>query len=124
MTTKKIMIIDDDVELLRLVKTRLKVNEYEVITASNGEEGLEKARAERPNLILLDIQMPKMDGYTFIKTLRKEEGSLKDVPIIVISAKGKMEDLFRMEGVSDYIVKPFEAKDLLEKVEKYREKEC
>ena len=120
---KKVLIIDDDPNIVKMLESRLKANSYEVATALNGFEGLDKVREEKPDLIILDIVMPKMDGYTFIQELKTREVDadepVKRTPIIVITAKEKMQDLFKMEGVKDYIVKPFAADELLEKVQKY-----
>ena len=80
-----------------------------------------KAEKCIPDLIVSDIMMPKMHGYEFVKKLKITE-SIKNTPIIMLSAKEKMKDLFELEGVSDYIVKPFKAEELLEKVGKYLKK--
>lgn len=117
MTEKKILVIDDEPELVKMVKMRLEANNYEVITALDGQEGLEKTRSEKPDLILLDILMPNKDGYTFVKEVKVDE-SIKHIPIIVLTAKPGMKDLFGIEGIKDYIVKPFEDKELLEKIKK------
>ena len=114
---KKILVIDDEQEILNLLTARLKANRYEVVTASDGEEGLEKFIKEKPDLIILDIFMPKIDGYTLVREL-KTAVDAKTVPIIVLTAKDLMRDLFKMEGISDYIVKPFVAEDLMEKIVK------
>lgn len=88
------------------------------MTAADGLEGLKKVKAEKPDLILLDILMPRMDGFTFLLELRKDEKA-HNIPVIVLTAKEMMQDLFKMEGISDYLVKPFEAEDLLARVQKY-----
>ncbi len=117
MPKKKILIVDDEEELVELVKIRLEANGYEVITANSGLEGLSKAASEVPDLIVLDIGMAEMDGYTALQKLREEE-TTKDIPVIMLTAYAKMQSLFEMEGISDYIVKPFDPQDFLEKVEK------
>ncbi|MCK5179249.1 MAG: response regulator [Candidatus Omnitrophica bacterium] len=117
MSKKKILIVDDEIELVELVKIRLEANGYEVITANSGLEGLSKAASEVPDLIVLDIGMAEMDGYTALQKLREEE-TTKDIPVIMLTAYAKMQSLFEMEGISDYIVKPFDPQDFLEKVEK------
>jgi DNA-binding response OmpR family regulator len=108
--SKKILIVDDDPDLLRMVTMRLEANQYEVITAYDGEEGLEKVKAENPDLIILDIVMPKLDGYSFVQEIKKTEH--KTIPIIILTAKEEMEDIFKMEGISDYIIKPFDPEEL------------
>ena len=115
---KKVLIIDDDANIVKVVASRLKANKYDVITANDGEDGFEKLKNGKPDLIILDIMMPRIDGYTFLKTV-KTAGSLPKIPVIILTAKDKMKDLFEMEGVNDYIVKPFKAEDLLQKVDKY-----
>ncbi|MBL7151280.1 MAG: response regulator [Candidatus Omnitrophica bacterium] len=117
MKAKSILIIDDEVELLDLLKIRLQDAGYEVYTAPDGKEGLEKARAQRPDLIVLDILMPNKDGYAFVKESRRDK-SINGIPIIILTAKAAMQDLFKMQGVSDYIMKPFEARELMQRIEK------
>jgi len=115
---KKILVVDDEQELVNMMKLRLAANKYEVITANDGKEGLEKWKAEQPDLILLDIMMPEMDGYTFIQE-SKTYGGLNAAPIVVLTAKVQMEDLFKIEGVKDYILKPFSDENLMEIIEKH-----
>lgn len=97
MKGKGILIIDDEVELLDLLKIRLQDAGYEVYTAVDGQEGLEKARAQRPDLIVLDILMPNKDGYTFVQESRRDK-SISDIPILILTAKAAMQDLFKMQG--------------------------
>ena len=115
---KKILLIDDDLDLLEVIKTTLETNDYRVVTASDGEGGLEKAKSEKPDLILLDILMPKMDGYTFMRRMKTNE-AIGDIPVIVGSGKTKMKDLFKIEGVRDYLVKPYDSEQLLGLIKKY-----
>lgn len=115
---KKILVIDDEPHIIKVVTSRLEANGYEVITANDGDAGLEKLKSEGADLIIMDVMMPKMDGYTFVKKIRADD-SIPEVPVIVLTAKEKMKELFEIEGIKDYIVKPFEAKELLEKVNKY-----
>ena len=116
MRKKKILIVDDEAELVELVKIRLESSGYEVISANSGLEGLSKAVNESPDVIILDIAMAEMDGYTMLQKVREDE-KIKDTPVIMLTAYSKMKSLFEMEGVSDYIVKPFDPKDFLKKVE-------
>ncbi|MCK5178100.1 MAG: response regulator [Candidatus Omnitrophica bacterium] len=122
MSKKKILIVDDEVDLVELIKIRLEANNYEVITANSGLEGLSKATSEVPDLIVLDIGMAEMDGYTALQKLREEEIT-KEIPVIMLTAYAKMQPLFEMEGISDYIVKPFDPQDFLVRVEKVLKKE-
>ena len=117
MAKKKILIIDDEPEFVDIIKMRLEAQGYEVLSANDGQSGLEKAGKERPNLILLDILMPKKDGYTFVRELKKDE-SLRHIPIIVLTGKPQMKDLFEMEGITDCIAKPFDSQELIDKVSK------
>lgn len=112
---KKILVIDDDNEIRDLVKSRLEANNYAVASASNGAEGLEKLEHEHPHLIILDIAMPKMDGYTFVLELKRMH-QFRDIPVIMLTAKDRMKAIFDIEGVSGYFVKPFVSEDLLVKL--------
>ncbi|MCP4650434.1 MAG: response regulator [PVC group bacterium] len=112
---KKILVVDDEVHVLKLLESRLRANGYEVITASDGEEGLQKVSSENPDLIILDVVMPKMDGYTFVRKI-KYDTSIRTIPIIILTAKNELKELFELEGAKDYIVKPFKTEELLTKV--------
>ena len=116
---KKILVVDDDPHIVKLVESRLKANRYDVITAKNGIESLEKANKEKPDLIILDILMPEMDGYQTLREL-KESAETKSIPVIMFTAKGQSEDVEKSYelGASDYIVKPFTPVTLLEKIHK------
>ena len=109
---KKILVVDDDPELVKLVKMRLAAHGFDVVGAHDGVEGIEKAELERPDLILLDIKMPEVDGHTALRNL-KHRTSTRDIPVIILTAYDKLKDLFELEGAKDYIVKPFEDQDLL-----------
>ncbi len=116
---RKILVIDNDAEVLQLMKSRLEAkSQYEVMIAEDGEDGWEKAQTHRPHLIIFDIKMPKLDGYSFIRQLKRDE-NLKKIPAIVLTAYPHMQDLFALEGVRDYLVKPFDADQLLEKIERH-----
>lgn len=114
----KILVVDDYAENVELVQELLTTNGYQVTTAYSGEEALEKIHREIPDLILLDIMMPKMDGYEVCEELRKDEET-KDIPIIFVTAKTEVKDwthaIFNV-GVNSYITKPINPKKLLEKV--------
>ncbi len=115
--SKKILVIDDEPDIVKVVTARLQSAGYQTAVAFNGLEGLEKLKIEKPDLIILDVIMPQMDGYTFVKEI-KSKHETKNIPIIMLSAKDKMKDLFAIEGVKDYIVKPFESEELLWRVSK------
>ena len=115
MDKKRVLLIDDEHELVDMVKIRLEANGYDVVAAYNGEEGLNVAKEKSPDIVLLDIMMPKKDGYTVLKDLKADD-KLREIPVIIITAKPKMKDLFEMEGVNYYIVKPIDDKELLSKI--------
>jgi len=115
--SKKILVIDDEPDLVKVISARLQSAGYETASAFNGLEGLEKLKNEKPDLIILDVIMPGMDGYTFVKEVKADQAT-KNIPIIMLSAKDGMKDLFAIEGVKDYIVKPFENEELLWRIAK------
>lgn len=104
MAKEKLLVVDDDQDFSQLLEFDLKKQGYEIVLAGNGEEGLVKALSENPALIMLDIKMPKMDGYTFVRRLKKNPVT-KDIPLIVLTSYEPMKDMFQMEGVNDYFVK-------------------
>lgn len=114
----KILVVDDYAENVELIQELLTTNGYEVATAYDGDEALQKIRRELPDLMLLDIMMPKMDGYQVCEELRKDERT-KDIPIIFVTAKTEVKDwthaIFNV-GVNSYITKPINPKKLLDKV--------
>lgn len=117
---KKILIIDDERITVELAQVILERHDFEVVCAYDGEEGLKVARAEKPDLILLDILLPKKDGFDVCKELRSDH-SFKDVCILMFTAKGLSEDVERgyEVGANDYIVKPFSGNDLVIKIKKH-----
>ena len=118
MAGEKILLVDDDQDFSQLLEFDLRKKGYNVTRAFNGEEGLEKVKAEKPALVVLDIKMPKMDGYTFVRRLKKEPES-KNLPLIVLTSYEPMKDMFQLEGVSDYFVKSANMEGLLNAVDKY-----
>jgi len=113
---KKILVLEDEEDILKVICMRLATAGYEVISAGNGQEGLERVFQDCPNLIISDVLMPVMDGFTFYKKL-KENPSTRDIPVLVLTARGQMEDSFRVMGVDEFLTKPFEPVQLLGKVE-------
>jgi len=113
----RILVIDDEPDLLSLAKARLELAGYEVLTASDGEEGLEKARTSAPDLILLDLMLPKMDGFEVCEALKIDE-KYKHIPIIILTVKFQPVDIrfAKALGADAYITKPFEGKELVEKI--------
>ncbi len=122
MDKKKILVIDYEPDLINVVKTRLEASGYEVISASNGLEGLKRADQKNPDLILLDIKMAQMDGYTTLRKL-KHKKKTESIPVIILTGYEKMKDMFDLEGATDYIVKPFDSQDLLLRISRALKKE-
>ena len=117
---KKILVIDDDPTLVKVVQPFLEAHGFSVTVAVDGEEGIAKIKVDRPDLIVLDVQMPKMNGYTFIFEMRKLEGT-RNIPIVVLTVKEGMAEIFKVEGVKEYITKPFQPEAFLNKIKKYLE---
>ena len=117
---KKILIIEDEEILLDLIQRRLLQEGYQVIVAKDGEEGLRKLKEEKPDLILLDIIMPKMGGFEVMVEMNKDK-DLKKIPIIIISNSGQPVELSRAKelGIKDWLIKTdFSPSDVVEKVKK------
>lgn len=116
-TPARILAVDDTPENLEILRVRLEANGYEVVLAADGEEGLEKARELRPDLILLDIMMPKLDGIQVVKIL-KNDAELRSIPVILVTAKADTRDVVAGldAGGDDYLTKPFEHSALLARV--------
>lgn len=117
MTKKRILIADDEKDLVYAVTLQLEAHGFEVLVATNGQEALEKARRERPDLIILDLMMPKIDGYKVCHMLKFDQ-RYKHIPIILFSARAQEADKKAgQEARADaYITKPFEPNILLEKI--------
>jgi two-component system, OmpR family, alkaline phosphatase synthesis response regulator PhoP len=116
---KKILICDDDPVILRLLQVNLEIEGYEVVSAHHGEEAVGLAIQERPNLIILDIMMPRMDGYQAARAL-KSQPETKDIPLVFLSAKAQQADIDkgRTFGVTDYLTKPFDPTELLDVIDR------
>ena len=114
MDKKKILIVDDEKNIVDIIAFNLKKEGYDVITAGNGEEGVAKTFAEEPDLILLDIMMPKMDGYEACRKIREK----KHTPIIMLTARAEEVDkVLGLEmGADDYVTKPFGVRELMARV--------
>jgi len=109
----KILIIDDDEDIRKLVSYHLSLSRHEILAAENGKEGLEIAVKQKPDLILLDIMMPEMDGLEVCISLKKDRKT-KSIPVFMLTSKSRMGDVesaFKV-GADNYITKPFDAKDL------------
>ena len=117
MPVKKILVVDDSPTERHVISELLVRSGYQVITAENGEEGIEKARREKPDLILMDVVMPGLNGYQATRTLTRDE-TTKHIPIIVCTSKGQETDRIwgLRQGALDYLVKPVNAVELLAKI--------
>ena len=112
---KKVLIVDDEYLIVDMLTIRLKASGYDVISASNGKEGLEKLSKESPDLVILDVLMPVMDGFEFFKRVRHDH-RYDDIPIITLTIRGSMRDTFETLATDAFISKPFDSEQLIEKV--------
>ena len=115
---KKILVVDDEPYLAEMMANRLEANRYTVVTALSGRDALDQVAKVKPDLILLDILMPDMDGYQILRRL-KEDPKTQSLPVIMLTVKKWSEDIKKaMEtGAADYIVKPFNPAEVLKKIE-------
>lgn len=113
-----ILVVDDEPRILNFLGSKLRASGYEVLTASNGLEALEQVQAQEPDLVVLDVMMPKMDGFETLKEVR----SLSSVPVIILSAKGANADKVKGLdlGADDYLAKPFSPDELMSRIEAVR----
>ena len=117
MAKGRILVVDDEVYIVHILDFSLGMEGYEVVTALDGEQALEKVAQQKPDLIVLDIMMPKLDGYETCKALKSNDDT-KDIPVILLSAKGRNVDQkigFEV-GADDYITKPFSPRKLVERI--------
>ncbi len=112
---KRILVCDDDPVILRLLQVNLELEGFDVLLGHNGEEAVRIAASERPDLIILDIMMPRMDGYQACERLKAMDVT-KDIPVVFLSAKAQQSDIEKgkASGVADYLIKPFDPNDLLD----------
>ena len=117
MSKGKILVVDDEIYIVHILDFSLGMEGYEVITALDGEQALEKVKTEKPDLIVLDIMMPKLDGYEVCKSI-KSSADTQHIPVILLSAKGRNVDqkLGFDVGADDYITKPFSPRKLVERI--------
>lgn len=115
---KKILVVDDEDDILNFLELVLGEKGFDVVTASGGQEALTKAQLEHPDLVLLDIMMPQMDGWEVLKLLRVDEETA-EIPVAMLSARTEARDRVQglQEGAIDYICKPFSLQELLGKIE-------
>jgi DNA-binding response OmpR family regulator len=114
----RVLIVDDESRILKFLELKLKASGYKVLTASNGFEALEQAEAQEPDLVVLDVVMPKKDGFETLRELR----SFSSVPVIILSAKESDADKVRglQLGADDYLAKPFSPEELVARIEAIR----
>ncbi len=114
---KKILIVDDEKDLVEVLKVRLRTAGYEVIVAHDGHEGLEMAKKQSPDLIILDLMLPKIDGYSVCRMIKFDEKYF-NIPILIFSARTNESDkiLAKEVGADDYITKPYEPQTLMFKI--------
>ncbi|MBU0503528.1 MAG: response regulator [Candidatus Omnitrophota bacterium] len=118
--SKKILVVDDEQDIVSMLKMRLEASGYEILTASDGNAAYNTAKAENPDLIILDLMLPGMDGYQVCRLLKFDQ-KYKQIPIIMLTAKGQQEDKDwgAKAGADFYMTKPFEAKELLNKIKEF-----
>jgi two-component system, OmpR family, alkaline phosphatase synthesis response regulator PhoP len=118
--SKKILVVDDEKLTTELAKTFLEKHGFHVIIAADGENGLEMAKVENPDLIILDVMLPTMDGFAVCKLLRQDE-KFKNTPILMFTARSLSSDIEKGEtvGADEYIVKPFSGKALVATIKKH-----
>ena len=123
MNPKKILVVDDEADLVKTIRFSLEAEGYKVLVSYNGEDALNQARKEAPDLILLDIMLPKLDGYKVCRLLKFDE-QYKNIPILMLTAKTQEKDklLGKETGADEYITKPFDIEELMEKVKGYLNK--
>ncbi|MCQ9208784.1 MAG: response regulator, partial [Omnitrophica bacterium] len=117
---KKILVAEDDLVTQRMLSIRLEINGYNVVTAQDGEEALKKAKEEKPDLLLLDLMMPKMTGYEVCRMLKFDD-KYKNIPIIVLSALERQDEREKAvkAGADAVFVKPFDLELLLVKIKEF-----
>ena len=117
MSAPTVLVVDDEEYILRILGFAMRAEGWEVVTASNGEKALKCVREKAPDLLVLDLMMPVLDGYQVLRRL-KEDNSTREIPVIVLSAKGRdfdRESAFEL-GADDYFTKPFSPQRLVERI--------
>jgi len=117
METKRILVVDDEARVREMIEFRLRLFGYEVLHAANGSEALAVASREVPDLVLLDVMMPELDGFQVCARLKQEEAT-RSIPVIMLTAKAEAKDVTRAfnSGAVDYVVKPYDPAVLQQKV--------
>jgi DNA-binding response OmpR family regulator len=122
MPKKRILVVDDENDLVETLSLRLEANGYEVLKAYDGQEGFEKAKKQKPDLIILDLMLPKIDGYKVCRMLKFDQ-KYRHIPVLLFTARAQDSDkkLGEEVGADAYITKPFEPPALLEKIKELLE---
>jgi DNA-binding response OmpR family regulator len=117
---KKILLIDDSPTAILWQRMILDEDKYDIVVATDGEEGIRVARAERPDLVLLDVMMPRMSGFEALRAMRADD-DLRDIPVIMVTTRGEMPNVMQgyESGCNEYITKPVDRAELLMKVRSY-----
>lgn len=119
---KKILMMEDEADIGEAVRSSLKARGYWVILAADGEEGLRKIKSEKPDLVLLDIMMPKVDGWQVLKTIRNDaDVATRDLPVLMLTANRTTSSLVESQSqrATDYIMKPFDIDKLMRFINRY-----
>ncbi|MBU0469409.1 MAG: response regulator [Candidatus Omnitrophica bacterium] len=122
MSRKKILIIDDEPEIVKVISLRLKANGYEVITGASGEEALSLTKEHMPDLVILDVMMPAPNGYKVCRLI-KDDAETEHIPVILLTAKTSESDKFwgNEAGADEYLMKPYNAEELLASIKRLTE---
>lgn len=122
MSKIRVLIVDDEEDIIEFTEMALTATGFSVITAEDGEQGLKLALSEKPDIILLDVMMPGLDGFSVCKQL-KDNPETQHIPILMVSAKALNQDIKKgmQSGCNDYMIKPFEMNELVEKIKKLTE---
>jgi DNA-binding response OmpR family regulator len=115
--SKKILVVDDEEQLALAIQIRLKSKGYIVTLARDGKQALESIQRDPPDLIVLDVLMPVMDGYSCVREMNSRFGRSK-FPVLILTARDRLKDLFELEGIEDYVIKPFDHEDLLVRIDR------
>ena len=120
--SKKILMVEDESDIREAVQASLRSHGYVVIAAADGEEGLRKVRSEKPDLVLLDIIMPKVDGWQVLKAIRgDEDAAIRELPVVMLTANRETSSLIESQSqkATDYLMKPFDIEKLLRFINRY-----
>ena len=117
--TPKVLVVDDDPVIVRLLEVNFEMEGFEVISAVDGVDGVEKARSQHPDIVVSDVMMPKLNGIELCVALKSDDAT-REIPVVLLSAKAQVADIRAGldAGADDYITKPFEPLDLIDRVNK------